>query len=78
MNKEQFVYILTDLNVSISIDFNKFDMETIKDIIMNLDESSTLTIRVPYSIEYNVIKEMLGMQELTKKKKERIKIDFVD
>jgi hypothetical protein len=77
MKPDQFAYISKDLNFSIRIDFNKLDTETIKDILYNIGDSSRITIRIPYSIEYDTIKELLNIKDLTNEEKNRITLDFI-
>ena len=77
MKPEQFAYISKDLNLSIRIDFKELGAEIVKDILYNIGVSSRITIRVPYGIEYETIKELLNIEDLTNEEKNRITLDFI-
>ncbi len=76
MKNEQFTYITHDLKGSICIDFKKFSVKEIKDIIINMDDLSKLTIRINYKTEYSVIKDLYTV--ITPDKIQRITLDFID
>lgn len=78
MENEQFTLITCDLKGSICIDFNRFRIEDVKDIIANMDDMSKLTIRIPYTTEYSVIKDLYSSEVMTPEKLQRIILDFVD
>lgn len=78
MKNEQFTYITHDLKGSICIDLKKFSVEEIKDIIINMDDLSKLTIRIPYKTEYSVIKDLYTFDGNTPDKLQRITLDFID
>jgi hypothetical protein len=78
MKPEQLVFITHDLNVSIKFDYKRLGLENIKDILLNIGNSSRITIRVPYGIEYVTIKNLLDIEGLTNEEKDRITIDFVE
>ena len=78
MKNDQFTFITHDLKGTICIDFKKFTVDQIKDIIFEMDDLSKLTIRIPYDIEYSVIKDLYTSNEITPEKIERITLDFVD
>ena len=78
MNPDQLAFIPQDLNVSIKVDYKRLGFEIINDILLNLGESSRVTIRVPYDIEYETIKNLLDIKGITNEEKGRITIDFVE
>jgi hypothetical protein len=78
MKNEQFTFITHDLKGSICIDFKIFSVAEIKDIIMDMDDISKLTIRIPYKTEYSVIKDIYTSDGMTPDKIQRITLDFVD
>ncbi|HNV62612.1 MAG TPA: hypothetical protein PKN54_06630 [Candidatus Cloacimonas acidaminovorans] len=77
MKNNQFTLITHDFKCSICIDFKKFSIDEIKDIIIDMDDIAKLTIRIPFETEYSVIKDLLSIEGMTSEKMMRITLDFV-